>query len=159
MTTSGGGPIADTALTLALLAAAAMVGRTATAEPPPHGGPEPVAATNETAAAAAEEATVQLSFRKAPLATVLDLYGELTEKTILLDPDVPEAEFTLKTRRITETEAVLAIETLLHMHGIATLPYQDEFVRVVPLADLPADGGLPVDNLQIEFPAPPPAKP
>ncbi|MFM1768867.1 MAG: putative ral secretion pathway protein [Verrucomicrobiota bacterium] len=105
------------------------------------------------AAGAAEEETFPpglIKFSEADMNQVLDIYQELTGKTVVRSPTMPAAKITVKSQTtLTKTEAIQLLETLLAMNQITMVPQGDKFVRAVPEAaantfakridDLPAD--------------------
>ncbi len=73
-------------------------------------------------------------FIQAKLAIVLKEYGELAGRTILMAPEVnANTEITLRSQSpLTKQEYMNAIESMLAMSGIAIVPHQDKFLKVVP---------------------------
>ncbi len=77
------------------------------------------------------EKLVSLNFRDAPLDQVLDFYSDLTGRTMIKAPGV-DAVITLRSQtRLSETEALQAIESVLAMHDVALVAMGDKFLRVV----------------------------
>ncbi len=81
-------------------------------------------------------------FKEAPLVQVLELYSDLTGRTILRSPTVPlTTGFTLKTKTpLTKLETIQAIDSLLALNGIAIIPTGDKFLTVVPMASALQEG-------------------
>ena len=91
-----------------------------------------------------------LKFDNAPSDLFIQLYGMVTEKTMLVGPDVPKATISLRSQSdLTREEYLQAIETVLTMHGISFIPNGDKLIQVVPGKDLRTKG-VPTD-----FKAPP----
>lgn len=66
---------------------------------------------------------------------VLDLLEQLTQKTILRQQDLPKVKINLNSNgKITKQEAILALESLLSMNGIAIVEMGDAFLKAVPAA-------------------------
>ena len=79
----------------------------------------------------------------APVDIVLQAYGERVGKTILKDPQVPQATITLKSRegqKLTNEEYLEAIETVLEMNQIHLEPYGESFIRALPRKDVRKEG-------------------
>jgi len=80
----------------------------------------------------AGEMRSRLFFNNAPLEQVLDMYSRLTGKTLIKAPNVPAISITLKSQtRLTNTEALIAIESALALNNIAFVPLGDTFLKVV----------------------------
>lgn len=79
----------------------------------------------------AKNRVINLLFRDSPLDMVLNLYGELTGRTMIKSPGI-NATITLQGRgELTVTEAMQAIESALAMNNVALVPMGDKFLRVV----------------------------
>lgn len=64
---------------------------------------------------------------------VLDLLEQLTEKTILRQQDLPKVKINLNSNGpITLTDAILAVESLLSMNGVAVIDMGESFLKAVP---------------------------
>lgn len=64
---------------------------------------------------------------------VLDLLEQLTEKTILRQQDLPKIKINLNSNGpITLSDAILAVESLLSMNGIAVVDMGESFLKAVP---------------------------
>ena len=94
---------------------------------------------NATASAAAvdgEEASASdLNFKDAPIEMILEIYGKLVDRTVLKDPQTPQATITLESRpgqKLTKEEQIEAIEVVCEMNGIHFENYGDKFVRALP---------------------------
>lgn len=76
---------------------------------------------------------VSLKFNETPLETVLDQYSQFTGRTILLAPGV-KASITLRSHsKLTQQEAIEAIEAMLAMNSIGLVKEGEKFLRVVPI--------------------------
>lgn len=79
----------------------------------------------------APERLINLNFRDSPLDQVLVFYSDLTGRTMIKAPGV-NATITLRGQtRMTEREALQAIESALAMHNVALVPMGERFLRVV----------------------------
>lgn len=66
---------------------------------------------------------------------VLDLLEQLTGKTILRQQDLPKVKINLNSNGpITKTDAILAVESLLSMNGVAVVDMGEPFLKAVPAA-------------------------
>lgn len=64
---------------------------------------------------------------------VLDLLEQLTDKTILRQQDLPKTRINLNSNGpITRSDAILAVESLLSMNGIAVIDMGHSFLKAVP---------------------------
>ena len=71
--------------------------------------------------------------RDETVAQVLDLMQRWTGKSILRPQALPASVYTLSLpASITRDEALLALETLLNLNGIAVIQQGDKFLKVVP---------------------------
>lgn len=78
-----------------------------------------------------QDRLINLNFRDAPLDQILDFYSQLTGRTMIRSPGI-SATITLRGQtRLTETEALQAIESALAMHNVALVPMGERFLRVV----------------------------
>lgn len=88
----------------------------------------------------AEASTHGVNFQDTPLENVLELYGELTGKSVMLHPSVAQVSITFVAREeLSARDAIIAIETLLGMNQVAILPFGEKFIRVQQVASLPED--------------------
>jgi len=134
---------------VALVMAFGMLVSPVTAQPP-----VPLPRPAETPGTPAERTSIggdkmlQLNFRDSPLDQVLDLVAELRGKTIIKSPGL-NATITLKSQaRLSMSESLQAIETMLAMHNITLVPMGDKFLKVVQTAQarqegMPINIGLP----------------
>ena len=80
------------------------------------------------------DALVGLKYENMDVDEVLSQYAAWTGLALMRAPDVPAAKITLKcTKRLPKREALLAIETMLAMNGIALVPMGDKFLKVVQI--------------------------
>lgn len=77
---------------------------------------------------------VGLKYENMDVEEVLGQYAVWTGLALMRAPDVPAAKITLKCpKRLPKREALLAIEGVLAMNGIALVPMGDKFLKVVPI--------------------------
>lgn len=101
-----------------------------------------------------DEQLLSLSFKDAPLDVVLQHYSELTGRTMLQSPGVPQVLINLTgQQRLTETEFLVAIESVLALNNIALVPMGDKFLKVIPSAELRTHGmEINQDDLGADLP-------
>ncbi|MFO7937076.1 MAG: type II secretion system secretin GspD [Kiritimatiellia bacterium] len=94
-------------------------------------------------ASGGKNATPSLKFDNTASDIVLMAYAEQTGKTLLIAPDVPKANITLRSQpgvALTAEEYVEAIEVVLSMNGIVLEPFGDKFVKVLARKTVRTDG-------------------
>ena len=132
---------------VAVMLALGMAGSPVTAQPPMPVPSSPGAPESMMPRGGGEK-LLQLNFRDSPLDQVLDLVAELKGKTIIKSPGV-NATISLKSQsRLTMSESLQAIETMLAMHNITLVPMGEKFLKVVQTAQarqegMPINIGLP----------------
>jgi general secretion pathway protein D len=95
-----------------------------------------------------EVADITYNFPGVPIKQLLDIYADLVGRTLLRATAGPEAvpdttTIVLNTQsKLTRSEAIVALETILGMNGITIIPIGDKFAKVVTEAVAPASGGL-----------------
>ena len=86
---------------------------------------------------------MRIKYENMDVDEVLKQYSEWTGRALMKAPDVPAAKITLKCpTHIPKREALLAIEGILGMHGIALVPMGDKFLKVVPIG-IARQSGMP----------------
>jgi hypothetical protein len=79
-----------------------------------------------------------IKFAGADQNQVLDIYQELTGRTVLKSPVLPPAKFTFKSQTVlTRDEAVWLVEAALQLGGIAATRRFDKFAFATALSDAP----------------------
>ena len=87
------------------------------------------------------EQLLEMRWSDAPLEVVLDHYAELTGRTLIKSPGVPAVLISLKSQeKLTESEFLVAIESMLAMNNIALVPMGEKFLKVIPAAELGTHG-------------------
>ena len=153
----------------ALLFAAATSLVAQNASPPSPSPPDatPPPASPAVAPALNDEIIGPLQMRGETLDAVLVQLGRLTGRSILRPQALPATEgYTLTLPPMPKSEAILALETLLTLNGIAVSPLGDKFLKVVPVGqarteapemipgstlDLPPSGRVATKLFQLEF--------
>ena len=91
-----------------------------------------------------------IKFQEADMTQVLEIYQELTGRTVLKPSSLPATKITIRTQtELTRAEAVQALDSILSMNGITMTPQGTKFVKAVAEAqagqaaqafnDLPAE--------------------
>ncbi len=81
--------------------------------------------------ATGQEREISLNFRDSPLDQVLEFYSSLTGRTMIKSPGI-SATITIRGQtRMSESEALQAIESALAMHNVSLVPMGERFLRVV----------------------------
>lgn len=91
-----------------------------------------------------------LQFTDSDLAQVLDVYRELSGRTVVRSASLPNAKISLKSATsLTRIEALQALDTVLAQNGIVMIPQGTKFVKAVaagaaayenpPVVDLPRE--------------------
>ena len=87
--------------------------------------------------AAAEDTIEAIVISAMPASGVIDLLAKLSGKTILRAQAVPEIKLSLNLNQVTQkVDAIRAIESLLFLNGIATVPMGEQFIKVLPIANI-----------------------
>ncbi len=85
----------------------------------------------------------KLKFDNAPAEMFLQIYAEVTGRTLLTSPDVPKVTMSLRSNdqdNWTREEYLQAIETQLQLNGIGLIPVGERFVLVVPFKTIGQQG-------------------
>lgn len=75
-----------------------------------------------------------IKFQDTDLVQVLDLYQELTGRTVMRPSSLPQTKITIRTQtELTRREAIQALDTVLAMNQITMIPQGEKFVKAVPV--------------------------
>ncbi len=125
------------------------MGVPAPAGPPPPGPSTPTAGQRpEATRQNVEVADITYNFPGVPIKQLLDIYADLVGRTLLRATAGAEAvpdttTIVLNTQsKLTRSEAIIALETILGMNGVTIIPIGDKFAKVVTEAIAPSSGGL-----------------
>lgn len=92
-----------------------------------------------------------IKFQAADLNSVLEVYAELVNRTILRPATLPDAKITLKTQTpLTRSEAIRALEAVMNMNQITLISVGEKFVKVIPQQQAFQEGQRPVDPSEVE---------
>ena len=84
---------------------------------------------------------VGLKYENMDVEEVLKQYSDWTGLALMRAPDVPTVKITLKCpKRLPKREALLAIEGVLAMNGIALVPMGDKFLKIVQIGSARQQG-------------------
>jgi general secretion pathway protein D len=90
-----------------------------------------------------------IRFLDLDLSQVLEIYAEWTGRTILRAANLPALKITLRAQTpLTRREAVQALESVLAMNQITTVPIEDKFVKVVTATTAGNAGMEPVQSIE-----------
>ena len=95
-----------------------------------------------------EVADITYNFPGIRIKQLLDIYADLVGRTLLRATSGPEAvpdstTIVLNTQsKLTRSEAIVALETILGMNGVTIVPIGDKFAKVVTEAVAPQSGGM-----------------
>ena len=82
----------------------------------------------------------ELKFENSPSDIVLQTYARETGRTLLIAPDAPKANISLRSQTpLNRREYLQAIQTVLRMNNIALLPVGDKFLKVVQASSVLAN--------------------
>jgi len=125
------------------------LGAPAPASPPSPGVSTPTAGQKpEAPRQNVEVADISYNFPGVPIKQLLDIYADLVGRTLLRATSGAEAvpdttTIVLNTQsKLTRSEAIIALETILGMNGVTIIPIGDKFAKVVTEAIAPSSGGL-----------------
>ncbi len=86
---------------------------------------------------------VKLKFDNAPAEVFLQIYSQVTHRTLLTSPDVPKVTMSLRSTNEeswTDEEYLQAIEQQLQLNGIGLIPVGERFALVVPFKTIGQQG-------------------
>lgn len=130
-------------------AAAALPAR---GQPPPGFPPAPESGEAEKPVQVGDDKLLSLSFRDAPIEQVVMFYSEVVGRTLLRAQGLPGGTITLKSQtRLTQREALEAIESVLAMNQVGLVPMGEKFLKVVPIGNVRGEGM----KLSLEMPETP----
>ncbi|MEM7393518.1 MAG: secretin N-terminal domain-containing protein, partial [Verrucomicrobiota bacterium] len=99
------------------------------------------------------EKLIELKFSGAPLDQILDLYSDLTGRTVIKDPQA-NATITLRGKtKFTPRETLEALESVLSMNNVGLVALGDKFLKAVPTTNL-RKSGAPMNLEASEEPFP-----
>jgi general secretion pathway protein D len=92
----------------------------------------------------------QLNFNDAELIQVLEIYQELSGRSIIRGSGLPPVKISFKNQTaLNHREALQALDTVLSQNGIVMIPMGTKYMKVVPTAQAPTEA-VPVVELPRE---------
>ncbi len=83
-----------------------------------------------------------IKFQEADLLQVLDVYQELTGRTILRPTALPAQKISIRSQTpLTRKEAVQALDSILALNGVTMIPQGEKFVKAVPFSQASQEAG------------------
>ncbi|HTX67485.1 MAG TPA: secretin N-terminal domain-containing protein [Opitutaceae bacterium] len=117
--------------------------------PPAMPAPEPKPAVE----AAPEEIVGPVQMRGDTLDAVLTLVAKWTDRSVIRPQALPATEgYTISLPAMPKSEAVLALETMLDLSGIAVTPLGDKFLKVLPLGQAKTEAPQMIDGSTLDLP-------
>jgi general secretion pathway protein D len=90
-------------------------------------------------------------FSNMPSSGVIDKLAELSDKIVLRSQNTPEVRLTFDSKRsMTRSEAIRALESLLFMNGIAVVPLDNQFIKVLPINNLQGQAPTLLDLSELQ---------
>ena len=119
--------------------------------PPPPAAPAP--GLKPAAEAVPEEIVGPVQMRGDTLDAVLTLIAKWTDRSIIRPQALPATEgYTISLPAMPKSEAVLALETMLDLSGIAINPLGDRFLKVMPLGQAKTEAPQMIDGSTLDLP-------
>jgi general secretion pathway protein D len=108
--------------------------------------PTPLPSTPVPAPPPPEETIDNLVFQGAPVSAVLEWYARLTGKSIIAAPTLAGVINFRSQSKLTRSDALQALDSVLAINGIAAIPLGDKFLKVVQITTAKQEG-LPVGKV------------
>ncbi|MEM7395830.1 MAG: hypothetical protein AAF492_26145, partial [Verrucomicrobiota bacterium] len=81
------------------------------------------------------DSLITLNFSGAPLDQTLDLYADLTGRTVVKDPQVSATTITLRGKtKFTPREALLALESVYAINNVGLVALGEKMIKAVPFS-------------------------
>lgn len=90
--------------------------------------------------AANEAATIDFEFQGAPITAILEWYARLTKRSIISAPNLAGIINFRSQTKLTEKEAIQALDSVLAINNIAAIPLGDKFLKIVPIPTAKQEG-------------------
>jgi Mg-chelatase subunit ChlD len=98
-----------------------------------------------------------IDFRNLPLDQVLDVYAELTGRTVLRPETLPAQQITLRNSTpLTKGEAIQALDAVLALNGITMVNVSNKVVKMIAQAQVSQQGAPSDDRAPTNVRTPPP---
>jgi general secretion pathway protein D len=92
------------------------------------------------APAQTEPATIDFEFQGAPITAVLEWYARLTKRSIISAPNLAGIINFRSQTKLTQEEAIQALDSVLAINNIAAIPLGDKFLKIVPIPAAKQEG-------------------
>ncbi len=109
--------------------------------PPPAPAPSPARAAEPP-----EAETIDFQFQGAPVTAILEWYARLTGKSIIAAPTLAGVINFRSQSKLTKSDALQALDSVLAINGIAAIPLGEKFLKVVQIGTAKQEG-LPVGKV------------
>ena len=134
-------------------AARPLPAQTAASPAPPPPAPVLAPAVPAAMSPAPEEIVGPVQMRGDTLDAVLFLVGKWTDRSIIRPQALPATEgYTITLPAMPKSEAVLALETMLDLSGIAVTPLGDRFLKVMPLGQAKTEAPQMIEGSALDLP-------
>jgi general secretion pathway protein D len=87
-----------------------------------------------------ETPTIDFEFQGAPITAILEWYARLTKKSIISAPNLAGTINFRSQTKLTEKEAIQALDSVLAINNIAAIPLGDKFLKIVPIPSAKQEG-------------------
>ena len=85
-----------------------------------------------------------IKFQDADITQVLEVYQELTGRTVMRPNSLPATKVTIRSQTpLTRKEAIQALDSILSLNGVAMIPQGEKFVKAVPSTQAGQEGRQP----------------
>ena len=92
-----------------------------------------------------ETATIDFEFQGAPINAILEWYARLTNRSIISAPNLAGVINFRSQTKLTRTDALQALDSVLAINNIAAIPLGEKFLKVVQITSAKTEG-LPVGH-------------
>jgi general secretion pathway protein D len=105
---------------------------------PPSPAPPPPPSIK--AAEPTEAATIDFEFQGAPISAILEWYARLTNRSIISAPNLAGVINFRSQTKLTKTDALQALDSVLAINNIAAIPLGEKFLKVVQITSAKTEG-------------------
>jgi general secretion pathway protein D len=96
----------------------------------------------------AEAATIDFEFQGAPISAILEWYARLTNRSIISAPNLAGVINFRSQTKLTKTDALQALDSVLAINNIAAIPLGEKFLKVVQITSAKTEG-LPFGHVMV----------
>jgi general secretion pathway protein D len=87
-----------------------------------------------------EAATIDFEFQGAPISAILEWYARLTNRSIISAPNLAGVINFRSQTKLTRTDALQALDSVLAINNIAAIPLGEKFLKVVQITSAKTEG-------------------